>query len=84
MDPLDRRLSGPQIRSGRCGGDKILDITETRTPTARSFRRYYTDCTTVASHFLEESEKNMENLSQNSRFVSPDMKRKQSIELPLR
>jgi hypothetical protein len=28
--PLHRRLGGPQSRSGRCGGDKILDPTGTR------------------------------------------------------
>jgi hypothetical protein len=31
--PLDRRLGGPQSRSGRCGEEKILDPTGTRTPT---------------------------------------------------
>jgi hypothetical protein len=31
--PLDRRLDGPQSRSGRRGEDKILDTTGTRTPT---------------------------------------------------
>jgi hypothetical protein len=31
--PLDRRLGGPQSRSGRRGADKILDLTGTRTPT---------------------------------------------------
>jgi hypothetical protein len=30
--PLDRRLGGPQIRSGRRGEKKILDPTGTRTP----------------------------------------------------
>jgi hypothetical protein len=34
--PLDRRLRGPQNRSGRCGEEKILDRTGTRTPTPRS------------------------------------------------
>jgi hypothetical protein len=30
---LDRRLGGPQSRSGRCGEEKILDPAGTRTPT---------------------------------------------------
>jgi hypothetical protein len=34
--PLDRRLGGPQNQSGRRGEEKILDPTETRTPTPRS------------------------------------------------
>jgi hypothetical protein len=38
--PLDSRLGGPQSRSGRCGEEKILDPTGTRTPTPRSFSRY--------------------------------------------
>jgi hypothetical protein len=33
---LDRRLDGPQSRSGRRGEEKILDPTATRTPTPRS------------------------------------------------
>jgi hypothetical protein len=33
--PLDRRLGGPQIRSGRCGVEKILDSAGTRTPIPR-------------------------------------------------
>jgi hypothetical protein len=35
---LDRRLGGPQSRSGRHGEEKILDPTGTRTPTPRSSR----------------------------------------------
>jgi hypothetical protein len=31
--PLDRRLGGPQSRSGRCGEEKILHPTGTRIPT---------------------------------------------------
>jgi hypothetical protein len=34
--PLDRRLGGPQSRSGLRGEEKILDPTGTRTPTPRS------------------------------------------------
>jgi hypothetical protein len=34
--PLDRRLVGPQSRSGRRGEEEILDPTGTRTPTPRS------------------------------------------------
>jgi hypothetical protein len=33
---LDRRLGGPQSRSGRRGEEKILEPTGTRTPTPRS------------------------------------------------
>jgi hypothetical protein len=33
---LDRRLGGPQSRSGRHGEEKILDRIGTRTPTSRS------------------------------------------------
>jgi hypothetical protein len=33
--PVDRRLGGPPSRSGRCGKEKILDSTGTRTPTCR-------------------------------------------------
>jgi hypothetical protein len=34
--PFDRRLGGPQSRSGQRGEEKILDPTGTRTPTPRS------------------------------------------------
>jgi hypothetical protein len=34
--PLDKRLDGPQNRSGRRGEEKILDPNGTRTPTPRS------------------------------------------------
>jgi hypothetical protein len=34
--PLDRRLGGPQSRSGRFGEEKILDPSGTRTPTTQS------------------------------------------------
>jgi hypothetical protein len=34
--PLDRKLGGPQSRSGQCGEEKILDPIGTRTPTPRS------------------------------------------------
>jgi hypothetical protein len=39
--PLDKRLGGPQNRygsSGRCGEEKILDLTGVRTPTSRPSR----------------------------------------------
>jgi hypothetical protein len=32
---LDRRLGGPQVRSGQRGNEKILDPTATRTPNPR-------------------------------------------------
>jgi hypothetical protein len=31
--PLDRRLGGPQSLCGRCGDQKIVDLTKTQTPT---------------------------------------------------
>jgi hypothetical protein len=34
--PLDKRLGGPQSRSGRCGEVKILDPTEAGNPTSQS------------------------------------------------
>jgi hypothetical protein len=36
--PLDRKLGGPQSRSGRRGEEKNLDPTGTRTPTRLSSR----------------------------------------------
>jgi hypothetical protein len=42
--PLDRRLGGPQSRSGRFGEVKIIDPTGTRTPTPQSSNSRYTDC----------------------------------------
>jgi hypothetical protein len=36
--PLDRRLGEPQSRSGRCGEEKNLNFTGTRTPTPRPSR----------------------------------------------
>jgi hypothetical protein len=35
--PLDRRLGGPQSRSGQRGEEKLLDPTRTRTPIPRLF-----------------------------------------------
>jgi hypothetical protein len=37
--PLDRRLDGPQSRSGQCGEEKILDPTGTRTPNTVYFKK---------------------------------------------
>jgi hypothetical protein len=34
--PLDKRLDGPQSRSGRRGEEKVLDSTGTQTPNPRS------------------------------------------------
>jgi hypothetical protein len=34
--PLDRRMVGPQIRSGQSGEEKFLDRTEIQTATSRS------------------------------------------------
>jgi hypothetical protein len=41
--PLDRRLGGPQSRSGQRGEEKVLDPTGTRTPALRSSGHHYTD-----------------------------------------
>jgi hypothetical protein len=46
--PLDRRLGGPQGRSGRYGEVKVLYHTRTRTPTPQSSSHRYTDCATAA------------------------------------
>jgi hypothetical protein len=49
--PLDRRLGGPQSRSGLFGEVKILDPTGTRTPTlsvVQPVTSCYADWTTVA------------------------------------
>jgi hypothetical protein len=45
--PLDRKLGGPQSRSGRSGEEKILDHTGTRTLTpsvVQPVANRYTDC----------------------------------------
>jgi hypothetical protein len=42
--PLDRRLSGPQSRSGRQGQEKIFDPTGTRTSTSLSSSLLYMGC----------------------------------------
>jgi hypothetical protein len=38
--PSDRKLGGPQSRSGRCREEKIFDHSGTQTPTYRSFSPY--------------------------------------------
>jgi hypothetical protein len=48
--PLDRRLSGPQNRSGGRGEDKNLGPTGAQTPTPRPSSRY-TDCAIPAPPF---------------------------------
>jgi hypothetical protein len=50
--PLDRRLSGPQSRSGQYGEVKILAPTGTRTPTHRSSSQYPVTIPTVLSWLL--------------------------------
>jgi hypothetical protein len=45
--PLDRRLGGPQSRSGRFGEQKIIDPTGTRTPTPRSSSPYIVAIITI-------------------------------------
>jgi hypothetical protein len=47
--PLDRKLSGPHNRSGRCREEKILDPSGTRTPTYRSFSPYLVAILTALS-----------------------------------
>jgi hypothetical protein len=51
--PLDRRLGGPQSRSGQHGEEKILAPTGTRTPTPRLFSRYPVDILTALSRLPE-------------------------------
>jgi hypothetical protein len=46
---LDRRLGGPQSRSGRSGEEKILEPTGTRTPTPRSSSPYQVAIPTTLS-----------------------------------
>jgi hypothetical protein len=44
--PLDRRLGGPQIQSGQCEGEEILDPTGTQTLTplvVQPMASHYTD-----------------------------------------
>jgi hypothetical protein len=51
--PLDRRLGGPQNRSGRRREEKNLTPTRTRTPThtlSSPVASYYTDCTITAPY----------------------------------
>jgi hypothetical protein len=51
--PLGRRLGGPHNRSERCGDEKILDPTGTRTPTClvvQPVASRYTDSAIPAPH----------------------------------
>jgi hypothetical protein len=41
--PLERRLGGPQGRSGRCGEEKNLASAGNRTPAVQLVARRYTD-----------------------------------------
>jgi hypothetical protein len=53
--PLDKKLGGPQSRSGRCREVKILDPTWTRTPTPRSSCMWLVDIPTTLSRLLRIS-----------------------------
>jgi hypothetical protein len=44
---LDRRLGGPQSRSGLCGEDENLTIVENRTPVVQPVDRRHTDWATL-------------------------------------
>jgi hypothetical protein len=50
--PLDRRLGGPQCRSGKRGEEKILEPTGTWTPTPRSSSPYPVAIPTTLSRIL--------------------------------
>jgi hypothetical protein len=52
--PLDRRLGGPQSRSGRRGEEKILDPTGTRNSDPSVVSRY-TDCALPAPTYDDDS-----------------------------
>jgi hypothetical protein len=52
MFPVDRRVGGPQSRSGRRGEKKILDPIGTRTPIPRSFSPQPVATLTTLSHRL--------------------------------
>jgi hypothetical protein len=41
--PLNRRLGGPQSRSGRCGEEKNLALAVNQTPAIQPVSRRYTD-----------------------------------------
>jgi hypothetical protein len=66
--PLDRRLGGPQSRSGRPGEQKILDPTGTRTPTPRSSSPLPVAITTILSRLLVGRGFTIHSIEQN--FVS--------------
>jgi hypothetical protein len=53
--PLDRRLGGPQSRSGQRGEVKILDPTGTRIPTPRSSRPQPVAMLTALSRLLRKA-----------------------------
>jgi hypothetical protein len=52
--PLDRRLGGPQSRSGRLGEEKFLDPTGTRTPIPQSSSQYPVHIPTTLSRILNK------------------------------
>jgi hypothetical protein len=52
--PLDRRLSRPQSRSERRGGEKILDPTGTRNSDVQPVASRYTDYAIPAPHVQQD------------------------------
>jgi hypothetical protein len=64
---LDRRLGGPQSRSGGHGEEKILDPTETRTPTPRSSSPYPVTIPTTVFWLLTDSKKDVKRLDEKGR-----------------
>jgi hypothetical protein len=57
--PLDRRLGGPQNRSGQRGEEKIFDPTGTRTPTPRLLYRLLEGTDTMCLHCLMEQSRSI-------------------------
>jgi hypothetical protein len=66
--PLDRRLGGPQRRSGRRGEEKILDLTGTRTPTPRSSSLQPVAIPTTLSRLLKNYHHNYHHHHHRHRF----------------
>jgi hypothetical protein len=52
--PLDRRLGGPQSRSGHRLKEKFLTCAEDRTPVVQSVVRHYTDRATSVTYYISE------------------------------
>jgi hypothetical protein len=53
--PLDRRLSGPQSRSGRCGEERNLPPVVSRTPAVQPVARHHADWAILTSKLSKSS-----------------------------